>query len=255
MILFLWIFILVAAEEPLHLTNKEIDSSFEKIQKTKKIPEKALQMAFEFYKKNRSGIVNSSCIDQKGYVIRKQDPTLNRVHLKKGILNDHCLCIIDYTKSKELERGHCIFLEKQKDPIIESFLVAHGSGSAEKNGRPTVFTNRLSSTGTTLSGFHLTAPKTYGFSGKSVKHGAYSSMGLGLYGVEDYNWTASAVGKVTHGAPYVSKNFVGRSHGCPAMTVEKAQKILPRCAGQALWLNYTSDMAAQSSVEPHFCKK
>lgn len=249
-----------AATEAPKFSDSEIQQFIVDIKKQKKIPEKAVDMAFDFYLKNRmtvGGLKDRSCIDKKEYQIRvAKDPKLKKSDLHQGIKNEDCVCIVDYTMTKEKQRGHCIFLNKTQSPKIESFLTAHGSGSQEKNGIPVTFTNKTTSTGTTLSGFHITAPETYGFSGSAVAFGKYSSTGLGLYGVEESNWTAAQVGKVTHGAPYVTDNPVhtGRSHGCPAMTVENAKRILPLCKGGAVWLNYTTATAGKLSKEPEPCR-
>ena len=94
------------------------------------------------------------------------------------------------------------------------------------------------------------------FGGKEKSVGPYKSTGLSLYGVEDSNWTASAVGKVTHGAPYVADSpiTVGHSLGCPAMPMEVAKKILPLCQGQAAWYNYTLEDKEKKISQFRGCK-
>jgi len=247
------------AKAPL-FTDVQIDGFEQKVKASGKLPEHAVDILFDFYKKNRAssgGLKDVSCIDKKDYRIRDKDPRMTKAYLKNGIENENCLCLIDYTASKETERGHCIFLSNDGDPKIENFLTAHGRGSDEKNGRPTKFTNSLTSTGTTLSGLFLTAQDTYGFGGHMVGVGKYSSMGLTLYGVEDSNWTAARVGKATHGAPYVHggpKKNVGRSLGCPAMPIEQAKAMLPRCTGKAAWLNYTYEVQKRTVLSPQTCK-
>jgi hypothetical protein len=249
----------IAQAQPL-FTNEQIDVFADKIKKESKIPERAVDIIFDFYKNNRAsagGLRDTTCIDKKEYKIRNKDPKVTKKYLKEGIENENCLCIIDYTSSKVNERGHCIFLEPGKEPVVENFLVAHGSGSAEKNGCPTKFTNALTSTGTTLTGLFLTSKDTYGFNGHAAGVGAYSSTGLTLYGVEATNWTAANVGKATHGAPYVrggkNKN-VGRSLGCPAMTMEQSKKMIPRCTGKAAWLHYTFELQSGRDLAPKSCK-
>lgn len=253
------LFVLPSFAAPIFSTE-EIDIYLLQLKKKEVVPDHALDIIFDFYKKNRqsqSGLKDQTCLDKKEYRIRAQDGKFKISDLKKGIENENCLCVMDYTQAKTKKRGHCIFLQKGKPAEIKSFHVAHGSGSQEKDGRPTTFTNKLTSTGTTLSGLHLTAATLYTFRGKAKAYGAYSSTGLGLYGVESVNWTAAAVGKVSHGAPYVNDSakhfFVGRSHGCPAMTPEKAKEILPLCRGRAAWLNYTTEVAERKSVEPLSC--
>lgn len=248
--------------------EKEINQFIDQIKEQKKIPDKAVDMVFGFYKKNRysvGGLTNSSCIDKPEYRIRFHDKGLKKSMLKEGIKNESCLCVMDYTKGKYEERGHCIFLEKGKKPTIDSFLVAHGRGSGEKEGIPQKFTNKVTPTGTTLSGLFITAPKVFQFYGNVEKYGKYTSRGLALYGVEEDNWTAARVGKVSHGAPYVKVTEdkktkkqiteVGHSLGCPAMNFDQAKQMLPKCEGQAAWLNYTLESEKSSTkVDPAFCK-
>ncbi len=239
-------------------SDTQIDQFVVDVKKQKKIPDLAVDKIFDFYKNNRAsagGLKDVSCVEQKNYKIRWQDGKLKKQQLKEGIVNESCLCVIDYTKSKDQERGHCIFLQKDTTPVVESFLVAHGRGSVEVDGKPTTFTNSLKPTGTTLTGLFLTANDTYKFQGEALMK--YTSMGLGLYGVEKNNWTAASVGKVTHGAPYVvddpDKKNVGNSLGCPAMPVKTAEKILPRCKGRAAWLNFTEEIKSSKQLKPSGC--
>lgn len=252
----------MAAAEPL-FTNEQIDTFAAQVKKKSVIPAKAVDIIFDFYKNNRAttgGLKDASCLlYEKKYQIRNQDSGMIKKDLAGGVANEECLCVMDYTVTKLKKRGHCIFLSKTAEPKIESFVVGHGSGSKEKDGMPVTFTNSLTHTGTTLSGLHLTANKTYTFGGKAQATGPYNSTGLSLYGMEKDNWTAGPVGKATHGAPYVvddgKKLNVGRSHGCPAMTIEKAKEILPRCAGRAAWLNYTTAIRDRASLAPIACDK
>lgn len=240
-------------------TDMQIDQFASQVKQTQKIPALAVDRLFSFYKNNRAsvgGLKDASCFEEKGFKIRWQDGKMTKEYLRKGIENESCLCVMDYTQHKDQDRGHCIFLEKDKSPQIESFLVAHGQGSIEVDGKPTTFTNSLKSTGTTLTGLFITAQNTYKFQGEKL--GKYQSTGLGLYGVEKRNWTAASVGKVSHGAPYViddpAKKSVTGSLGCPAMPMEKAKVILPRCKGKAAWLNYTEEIKTQTDLTPQSCK-
>lgn len=246
-------------KQPLFNDN-EIDVFVEQVQKTKRIPDHAIGIVFDFYKKNRAstgGLKDTSCIDKKEFKIRNKDPKVTKTYLKNGIENESCICVIDYTVTKNEKRGHCIFLAKNSEPKIESFYASHGSGSKEEKGCPTTFTNKLTSTGTTLSGLFLTSLDTYAFQGKMRGLGPYTSTGLSLYGVESTNWTAGNVGKATHGAPYVrggDKKNIGRSLGCPAMEVDQAKSMLPRCTGKAAWLNYTFEVKNRLDITPQACK-
>lgn len=252
-------FLSSAGATPL-FTDQQIDQFVVEVKKQKKIPDLAIDKIFDFYKNNRAsagGLKDASCFSEKGYKIRWQDGKMSLNDLKTGIENESCLCVVDYTKPKNEERGHCIFLDAKKPPVIESFLTAHGKGSVEVEGKPTTYTNSLKPSGTTLTGLFLTAKETYRFQGEAL--GKYTSMGLGLYGVEKSNWTAAPVGKVSHGAPYVvddpQKKNVGSSLGCPAMPMETAKRILPRCRGKAAWLHFTEEIKSSTDLKPQGCLK
>lgn len=242
------------------LTPEKIEEVRLAIQNKKIVPDPALNKVLDFYIHNRlsvGGLKDSTCLEQKGYKIRVQDPKQKKKDLYSGILNESCICIADFTRPKTEKRGTCFMLNKDGMESYETFPLAHGSGSIEKDGMPITFTNKLTPTGTTLSGLHLTGVSTITFGGKEKTVGPYQSTGLSLYGVEESNWTASAVGKVTHGAPYVKDDPVacGESLGCPAMPMETAKKILPRCQGQAAWFNYTLQDKEQKITTFRSCKK
>lgn len=250
---------LVWSENKPLLSNDTIEQVKAELKKQNTMPSEAIDKVFQFYSLNRKsvgGLQDDACLSQKGYKIRVQDPKQKKDDLKKGILNESCVCIADFTKAKTEKRGSCILLNEKGIDRIETFPVAHGSGSVEKDGMPVTFTNKLTPTGTTLSGLHLTGVSTMVFGGKEKSVGPYKSTGLSLYGVEASNWTASAVGKVTHGAPYVTENLnsIGHSLGCPAMPMEMAKKILPLCQGQAAWYNYTLEDKEKKISQFRSCK-
>jgi hypothetical protein len=240
------------------LSDEKIKSVVAELKKQKQIPEIAIDKVFDFYKNNRKsvgGLKDRACIDKKEYKIRAQDGKQSKKDLHEGILNETCVCVADFTRAKTEKRGFCVLLNKDGIEKVENFPLAHGSGSIEKAGRPTTFTNKLTKTGTTLSGMHITAKSTSVFGGKDQSK-PYTSMGLSLYGLEASNWTATAVGKVTHGAPYVKDLPVvsaGHSLGCPAMPMETARRVLPLCKGQAAWYNYTLDDELEKITEMRSC--
>ncbi len=242
------------------LTSEKIEEVRAAIKQKKIVPDLALDKILDFYIGNRrstGGLQDSACLEQKGYKIRSQDPKQKKKDLYSGVLNENCFCIADFTRPKSEKRGTCFLLNKDGIESIETFPLAHGSGSIEKDGMPTTFTNKLTPTGTTLSGLHLTGVSTMTFGGKEKSVGPYQSTGLSLYGIEESNWTASAVGKVTHGAPYVTDDPVtcGHSLGCPAMPMATAKRLLPRCQGQAAWYNYTLDDRDQKISGFRSCRK
>ena len=74
----------------------------------------------------------------------------------------------------------------------------------------------------------------YSFRGQSGGR-AYSSVGLRMDGVSgDFNDNARNRGVVAHGAPYVTPTEAGRSEGCPAMEMSRAQRLLPKLANGAM---------------------
>lgn len=114
--------------------------------------------------------------------------------------------------------------------VVEGpFTVAHGSGSSRtRDGVPTTFSNRPGSNASSL-GLYL-AQETYAFRGK-VAGRAYTSVGLRMAGESGrFNDTARARGIVAHGAPYVTAGSAGRSQGCPAMEMARADRLLPLIA-------------------------
>ncbi|MEX1183688.1 MAG: murein L,D-transpeptidase catalytic domain-containing protein [Gemmatimonadota bacterium] len=113
--------------------------------------------------------------------------------------------------------------------VAGPFMVAHGSGSSrQRDGVPTVFSNRSGSYASSL-GLYV-AEETYTFRGKSGGR-AYTSVGLRMRGESGrFNGAARSRGIVAHGAPYVTSGAAGRSEGCPAMEQARAQRLLPLLA-------------------------
>ena len=141
------------------------------------------------------------------------------------------LYFVDYGLPSNTPRGYVFDMEELK--IVDGpFMVAHGRGSAGRNGIPTRFSNQPNSYATSL-GLYV-AQETYRFSGKAGGR-TYGSVGLRLQGVsEGYNDNARARKVVAHGAPYVTPTRAGRSEGCPAMEQARAKKLLPALANGAM---------------------
>jgi hypothetical protein len=118
------------------------------------------------------------------------------------------------------------------------FTVAHGSGSsATRDAVPTVFSNASGSHASSL-GLYVTR-ETYRFHGKAGGR-PYTSVGLRLRGESGrFNDAAEARGIVVHGAPYVTRSAAGRSQGCPAMELERAERLLPLLAGGSVVFVYS----------------
>jgi hypothetical protein len=142
------------------------------------------------------------------------------------------LYFVDYGLPSTTPRGYVFDMDELR--VVDGpFTVAHGRGSSTtKYGIPTRFSNSSGSATTSL-GLFLTQ-ELYSFSGHSGGR-AYSSVGLRLNGVSgDFNDNARSRGVVAHGAPYVTPTGAGRSEGCPAMEMSRAQRLLPQLANGAM---------------------
>ncbi len=138
------------------------------------------------------------------------------------------LYFVDFGLDNSAARGWVLDMDDLS--IVEGpFTVAHGRGSSTaRNGVPTRFSNVSGSNATSLGLF--VAEGTYGFRGTSGGR-AYQSVGLRLRGESgSFNDAAMARGIVVHGAPYVTAADAGRSEGCPAMEMDRAQRLLPELA-------------------------
>ena len=123
--------------------------------------------------------------------------------------------------------------------VVEGpFTVAHGRGSATvRDGIPTSFSNVSGSKASSV-GLYL-AEETYAFRGRAGGR-AYRSLGLRLRGESGaFNSAAIARGIVVHGAPYVTPTSAGRSEGCPAMELDRAERLLPVLANGGVVFLYS----------------
>ena len=118
------------------------------------------------------------------------------------------------------------------------FIVAHGSGSSRgRNGVPTSFSNRPGSNASSL-GLYV-AGETYAFRGKAGGR-RYRSIGLRMHGQSGrFNDAALRRGVVAHGAPYVGARDAGRSQGCPAVSMQRAERLMPLLANGAVVILYS----------------
>jgi hypothetical protein len=135
---------------------------------------------------------------------------------------------VDLGLDNATPRGYVFDMEALE--LIEGpFNVAHGSGSSRtRDAVPSTFSNRPGSNASSL-GLYV-AQETYDFHGKSAGR-AYRSVGLRMAGESGlFNDAARARGIVAHGAPYVTASAAGRSQGCPAMEMERAERLLPMLA-------------------------
>lgn len=154
-----------------------------------------------------------------------------------GAVKKPYLYYVDMGLDNRTARGYVFDMERLT--VVDGpFTVAHGRGSArQRDGVPTSFSNRPGSNATSL-GLYL-AQETYRFSGKSGGR-RYSSVGLRMKGESgDFNSAARRRGIVAHGAPYVSAGQAGRSEGCPAMEMGRAQRLLPMIANGGVVFIYS----------------
>lgn len=149
------------------------------------------------------------------------------------------LYFVDYGLPSTMPRGYVFDMDELR--VVDGpFTVAHGRGSStSKYGIPTRFSNSSGSATTSL-GLFLTQ-ELYSFRGHSGGQ-TYSSVGLRMDGVSgDFNDRARDRGVVAHGAPYVTPTQAGRSEGCPAMEMSRAQRLLPKLANGAMVFLFAPD--------------
>lgn len=157
----------------------------------------------------------------------------NKLDDKRLIPNDKILTIIDYSKPSTQKRLYVLDMESGE--VVFNTLVAHGRNSGLEYA--TDFSNEESSYKTSL-GFYITMNTYYGDNGYSLK----------LKGCDKgFNDNAYNRAIVFHGADYVSNDFIrsngylGRSFGCPAVSVADHKKIIDRIKnGTCLFLYYPS---------------
>ena len=141
------------------------------------------------------------------------------------------LTVIDYSLPSTEPRLWVLDLESGK--VLFHELVAHGSGSGNKV--PTRFSNVNDSRATSL-GLFLTGDTYEGGNGYSLK----------LKGLDEgVNDRAEERHIVMHGAWYVSADharqygMLGRSWGCPALSVEDAKPVIDRIKGGSFVFSYS----------------
>jgi hypothetical protein len=137
----------------------------------------------------------------------------------KGLVrNDSILTIVDFSKSSDKKRLFILDLKNKK--LIKNALVAHGMQSGVDIAES--FSNRRMSNKSSL-GLYVTNETYIGKHGYSLRIDGMS---------KDLNDNARKRAIVIHGADYVSTSFinengrVGRSFGCPAVSMDEAEEII-----------------------------
>lgn len=152
---------------------------------------------------------------------------------KTDNITKNILTIIDLSLASTEKRLWVIDMDNRK--ILFNDLVAHGKNSGDNlAGR---FSNQRNSNMSSL-GFYITG-STY-----SGCHG----LSLLLDGKDkDYNNNARDRAIVVHGAAYVSNEYIkkygriGRSFGCPALSLESYQSIINAISGGSCMFIYYPD--------------
>ncbi|KQS24774.1 murein L,D-transpeptidase catalytic domain family protein [Dyadobacter sp. Leaf189] len=152
---------------------------------------------------------------------------------QKANLQNPILAIADFTQSSRNKRLYVIDLIKRK--VLYNTYVAHGRNSGQEFAEK--FSNDNSSYQSSL-GFYKTLGTYQG------KHG----LSLRLEGLEKgINDRALERAIVMHGADYVSESFIkntgrlGRSLGCPAVSVEDSKKLIDLLHGGSGLFIYSGD--------------
>jgi len=147
--------------------------------------------------------------------------SLNAYHLllsENRLQNDSILTIIDFSKPSDKKR--LFILDIRNEKILINTWVAHGmqSGLVVANS----FSNSRHSNKSSL-GLYITGATYMGKHGYSLR---IEGLSKGL------NDNAEKRAVVIHGADYVSTDFIekhgrlGRSFGCPAVSVEESTEII-----------------------------
>jgi hypothetical protein len=156
--------------------------------------------------------------------------------VRRGVLPSlGILTVIDYTRPSTEPRLWVLDVPQRR--LLHRELVAHGRGSGELYA--TRFSNEPGSKASSL-GLFVTADAYEGVHGRSLR----------LHGVEPgINDQAYDRAVVVHGADYVSLDFaaeagqgrIGRSHGCPALPVACAARVIDTIQGGTPLFAYSSD--------------
>jgi len=153
------------------------------------------------------------------------------VHYSKaGKVKKKVLALADFSKSSNSKRLWVFNLEAKK--LLFHTWVAHGKYSGQEFA--TSFSNVSGSKKTSL-GAYATAETYQGGHGYSLK----------LDGLEKgINDNARSRAVVMHGASYVSADFIrkygrlGRSFGCPAVSVAESKAVIDALKGGAFLFHY-----------------
>ncbi len=150
----------------------------------------------------------------------------------QGRVDNPVLTIVDFSQSSRKKRLYLIDMENRR--LVTNTFVAHGKRSGVDMA--TNFSNRMHSEASSL-GFYLTKQTYQG------KHG----LSLRLSGQErGFNDNAEARGVVVHGADYVNSgrvnsDYMGRSQGCPALSMNEYASVIREIQGGSVLFIYAPE--------------
>lgn len=186
----------------------------------------------DFYEKNLT-VFDELDLAAKGLEYEAYDLAirgLDRLMEEGVIVRPEVISIADFSQPSTKKRLYVIDLENKE--VLFNTYVSHGRNSGKVNAEK--FSNRMSSFQSSI-GFYTTSETYRG------KHG-YS---LRLDGVDKgFNDNARNRAIVIHGADYVnekligSQGYIGRSLGCPAVSMDIHKKLINTIKDGTLFFAY-----------------
>jgi hypothetical protein len=157
-----------------------------------------------------------------------------------GLVKKDILTVIDFSLPSTEKRMWIIDLQNKK--VLFNDYVAHGRNSGD--AKAGTFSNITGSYQSSI-GFYVTGDTYQG------KHG----LSLYLDGMDrEFNGNARSRAIVMHGAEYVSPGFItqtgrlGRSLGCPAVSVDIHEKVIGAIqGGSAMFIYYPDPVFLEKS--------
>ncbi len=144
-----------------------------------------------------------------------------------SLTDDGPITVVDYSLPSYQKR---LFVFDKDKALVESYLVAHGAGSADPNdiSKASFFSNVPNSHCSCL-GVFKTGGRYTGKNGKSMR----------LEGLSPTNDNAMARDIVVHGSYYVNDHLatlprIGRSWGCLAVDMTKVDEVMNHIQGHPI---------------------
>lgn len=218
------------ADLPFQFKHKELNPVYDHLTKAG-LPANEARRFLEFIDQNQN-----KTIQVKAEKLSDKDFNIHHVEIK----NNQYAAVIDYSLPSNQRRLYFIHLQTA---VVEKYFVAHGLNTGETSAIN--FSNQNNSKKTSL-GFFITGSTYDGSHGESLL----------LYGIEPSNDLAYTRNIVMHGANYVSMDMLnkygrmGRSWGCPAVSIEIGQKIIPLLQGGGVIYAFHKDLMKTVTTSP-----